>query len=157
VPTNKFPNLRLTLITAQCYTLSPPQDTSSLSGDACSHVVGRTVEAVVKAVGEVCVKFADGCGASPDWERHVKPDAWSVNADCVCTTGDECGIEADGEDNEHVKADGGGGDDDINIEGDSCVLLEFILGAETVGIGDAKVAACLCSDDRDPVSGEMGW
>lgn len=142
MPTPKFPILRRPFITPQCYPLSPPQDTSSACGVRCSDGVRRTVEAGVKAVGDVCVKVADGCGVSPDWETGVKPDSWSVNAECVCTTGDEYGIKVDGEDNEHVKADGGG--DDINTEGDNCVVLGFNPGTETVGNGDAKMAACLC-------------
>jgi hypothetical protein len=141
VPTPKFPILRRPFITTQCYTLSPPQDTSSLCGVGCSGGV-RTVETGVKAVSDVCVKVTDGCGVSPDWETGVKPDSWSVNAECDCTTGDEYDIKADGEDSEHVKADGGG--DDINTEGDSCVVLEFNLGTETVDTGVTKIAACLC-------------
>lgn len=46
------------------------------------------------------------------------------------------------EDNERIKSDVGG--DDINTEGESCVMLEFNLGTEAVGNGDAKIASCLC-------------
>jgi len=116
--------------------------TSPACDVGCSDGVRRTVEAGDKAVGDVCVKVADGCGVSPDWERDVETDSWSVNGECVCTTGDECGIVGDEEDNEHDKADCGG--DDINTEGDSCVVLEFNLSTETVGTGDAKIVSCLC-------------
>jgi hypothetical protein len=142
VTTPKFPILRRLLITPQCYIISTPQDTSSVYGGGSSDRLRRTVEAGVKAVGDVCVKVADGCGTSPDRERGVKRDCSSINAECVCSTGDECGIEVQGEDNEHVTADGGC--DDSNNEGDSCVVLEFNLGSETVGTGDSKIAACVC-------------
>ena len=142
VPTPKFPILGRPLITSHCYTLSSLQDTS-VCGVKCSDGVSRTVEDGVKAVGVVCVKVADVCGVSPDGERGVKPDSWSVNAECVCTTGDDWGIKVDGEDSERIKSVGGGGDD-INTEDDSCAMLEFNLVTETVGTGDAKIASCLC-------------
>lgn len=88
MPTPKFPILRHPLTTSQCYTLLPPQDTS-VCGIECSDDVSRTVEAGVKAVGVVCVKVADGCGVSLDGERGIEPDSWRVNAECVCTTGDD--------------------------------------------------------------------
>lgn len=58
----------------------------------------------------------------------------------VCSTGGEYGIKADGEVDEHVKADGGG--DDIKTKGDRCVAHKFNLDTETMGSGDAKIAAC---------------
>jgi hypothetical protein len=154
VPTPKFPFLRRPSITPQCYTLSPQQDTSPVCGAGCSDGVRRTVEAGGKAVGDVCAKIADGCSVSSDWEREGKHNLWSVNGECVCTTGDECGTESDEEDNEHDKADGG--DDDINTEGHSCVVLGFNVGTETVDIGDAKVVSTLGSNGRDTVPGETG-
>ena len=119
------PDLVSSIITPQCYTLSPPQDTSPVCGVGCSDGVRRTVESGDKAVGDVCVKVADVCDVPPDRGSVIKPDSWSVSAERVCTTGDECGIEGNKEDNEHDKAGGGG--DDINTEGDSCVVLEFNL------------------------------
>jgi hypothetical protein len=134
--------LRRPLFTPQCYTLSPPQDTSPVCCVECSAGVSCIVEAGVTAVGDVCVKGADGCGVSPDWERGVEPDSWGINAESVCVTGYEYGTKADGEGNEYIKADVGG--DDIKTEGDSCVVLEFNLDTETVGTVDAKIAVCSC-------------
>lgn len=142
MPTPKFQMLRRPLITPQCYTLSPPQDTSPVCGDTCSCGVSSTVEAGVTTVGDVCLKVADCCGVSPSWERGVKPDSWRVNAESVCVTGDEYGTKVEGEGNEYVKADGEG--DDIKAEGDNCVVLEFNLDTETVGTGNVKFAVCPC-------------
>lgn len=159
------PNILLVcgpLITPLCYTLSLHHDTSSTCGGGCSDGVSGVIEDDIKAVGDVCFKAVDGCGITPDWHGHVKPDACCVAADAVCTTEAASGIKADGEDIENVKAvcgdgikDDGGGD--VKAEGDSCVGLAFIVGTDADATGDAIFADSSSWDGRGPVSSETEW
>lgn len=62
-----------------------------------------------------------------------------TKSDPDCTTAAESNIKAVGEDNEDVKADGGG---DINADGDVWLVLVFNRGVETAGTADAKFTDC---------------